>query len=127
MASMLLVDLLSVAVWNMMLTYQMFSSSFSLSLASSGMSASGIDLGELLVSGFNCRLILLGNLGSNLAVLSCSLIQLTSWTSLHLPTIISVAIGNFLVRLQVVLLMFIIGMFSILESCVPFYVVHPRE
>ena len=40
--------------------YLTLSSSFILSLASSGTSASGIDLHELLVSGFNCKLVLVG-------------------------------------------------------------------
>ena len=68
-----------VALWDTMLMYLMLSSSFNLSLATSGMAASRIDLDELLVSAVsvNCRLVLSGNLGSNLAVLSCSLVQLT--------------------------------------------------
>ena len=67
---------ISMAVRDMMLAYLMSSTSFSLSLASSGISASGIDLDKLLASGSNCRLVLLGILGNNLAVLSCSLVQL---------------------------------------------------
>ena len=101
------------AVWDMILVYLMSSSSFSLTLTLSGMSGSGIDQDEWLVSGSNCGLVLLGISGSNLAALHCSLGQLTSWTSLHLPTSVSVAIGQCLVRPQVLLLTFIIGMFSV--------------
>ena len=69
---------MSVAVWDIILMYLMCNSSFSLYLGLPGISASGIDLGELLVSGSNCRLVLLGILGSYYTVLSCSLVQLTS-------------------------------------------------
>ena len=101
------------AVWDTMLVYLMWSSSFSLSLALPGMSASGIDLGKLLVLGSNFRLVLSSILGSRLAVISYSMVQLTSQTSSHLPTIAKVDIGKFLGRLQVVLLVFIISMFSV--------------
>ena len=49
--SMKLVLPISVAVWDMMLAYLTLSSSFSLSLALSGIPASGINLGWLFVSG----------------------------------------------------------------------------
>ena len=68
-SSMRLVLPISVNVWDMMLAYLMLGSSFSLSLALSGMPASGIDLDGWLVSHSNCRLVLLGFLGSNLAAL----------------------------------------------------------
>ena len=93
--SMRLVLPISVAVWDMMLMYLMLSSLFSLSLALSGMSASGIDLGELLVSGSNCRLVLLGILGNNLAVLSCSLIQLAPGVLHIFPLMLVWLLANF--------------------------------
>ena len=77
------------------------------------MSTSGIDLDEWLVSDSNCRLVFLGIFVTNLAVLPCSLIQLTSWASSHLPASASVVTGKFLVRLQVMLLTFMVGMFSV--------------
>ena len=48
---------ISVAVWDMILAYLTSSSSFSWSLTSSGISASGINVGELFVSGSNCRVV----------------------------------------------------------------------
>ena len=51
---------ISVAVQITMFMYLMSGHSFILSLDSPGISASGIDLGKLLVSGSNCRLVLLG-------------------------------------------------------------------
>ena len=68
-SSMRLVLPISVAVWDTMLAYLMSGSSFSWSLASSGMSTSGIDLDGWLVSDSNCRLVLLGIWGSSLAAL----------------------------------------------------------
>ena len=63
-SSMRLVLPISVAVWDMMLVYIMSSSSFSLSLALSGMSPSGMDLDGWLVSDSNYRLVLAGTLNS---------------------------------------------------------------
>ena len=77
---------ISMAVWDTMLAYLMLSSSFSLSLASSGISASGIDLHELLVSGSNCKLVLVGIFGSSLVVaLSFSVVHLISYSCSHFP------------------------------------------
>ena len=51
---------ISVAVWDMILAYLMSCSSFSLSLVSSGVITSGINIDKWLASGSNCRLVLLG-------------------------------------------------------------------
>ena len=98
-----------------MLVYLMLSSSFSLSLASPGISASGIDLGILLVSGSNCRLVLLGIWGRSFTVLSCSLVQLTSWSSSHLPASTSSGYWWIFHKTTSGGVIFIISMFSVFE------------
>ena len=76
------------------------------------MSASGIGFEEDLVSGSNCKLVLCGILGSNFVVSHCSLLQLTSWISSHFPAGANVAIGEFLVMVQGLLLVLSMGMFK---------------
>ena len=79
-------------------------------LASTGISASEIDLDELFVLGFNCRLVFTGIFGGSLVVaLPCSVVRLISYTCPHFPPKARVAMGEFLVRLQVVLLVFYMG------------------
>ena len=70
----------------MILMYFQSSSSCSCVLASSGMSASRIDLrrGDL-VFGSSCRLVPSGISGNNFALLHCTWFQLTSWISSHFP------------------------------------------
>ena len=70
---------ISVVVWDTMLASLTLSGSFSLSLASSGISESGIDLDELFVSGSNCKLVLANIFGNSLAVaLSYRVVHLIS-------------------------------------------------
>ena len=89
----------------------LFRSSWSFVLASSGMSASGMELGKLLVSGSSCKLVFCGILGSSLEVSHQSLLPLTSWASLHFPTGCTDAVGKFLPILHGTCLAFRMGMF----------------
>ena len=74
--------------------------SCSCTLASSGMSAFGIDLRGDLVLGSFYRLVPSSISGNNFALLHCTWFQLTSWISLHFPAGISVAKGEHLEMLQ---------------------------
>ena len=85
--------------------------SWSLVLASSGMSASGMELAKVLVSGFSCKLVFCGICGSSLEMSHWSLLQLTSWTSSHIPPVCIDAIGMFLPILHRTLLTFRMGIF----------------
>ena len=69
----------------------------------------GIDF-EDLVSGSNCKLVLCGILGSNFVVLHCSLFQLSSWASSHFPPVLAWLLGEFLLLMQGLLLVFSMGM-----------------
>ena len=91
---------ISVAVWEMILMYVWSTSSCSCALASSGMSASVIDLSGALVWGSSCRLVPSGISGNNFALLHHTWLQLTSWISSHLPAGASVAKGELLDILQ---------------------------
>ena len=77
-----------------MLMYFLSRSSCSHTLASSGISASGIDLRGDLVSGSSCKLVPSGISGNSFAMLHCTWFQPTSWISSHFTAGASFAIGD---------------------------------
>ena len=96
----------------MICKYFLFRRCWSLVLDSLGMSTSGMELAKPLGSGFSCKLVFYGNWGSSLEVSHQSLLQLTSWTSLHFSTGCIDAIAMFVPILIRTLLAFRMGMFS---------------
>ena len=83
-----------------MLMYFLSRSSCSCTLASSGMSASGIDLRGDLVSDSSCKLVPSDISGNNFVVLACLWFHPTSWISSCFAAGASVAIGEFLDMLK---------------------------
>ena len=102
---------ISIALCKIICKYLLFRSFWSLVLASLGMSASGMEVAKLLVSGSSCKLVCCSIWGSSLEVSHGSLLQLSSWASLHLHTGCIDAIGMFLPILHRTLLPFRMGMF----------------
>ena len=94
-SSIMLVLPISVVVWDMMWMYFLLSSSCSWFLFCCGMSTSGRDLDNGLVSGSNYKLVFYGILCNYFAVPHCNLLQLTAWISLHFPAGISIAMVDF--------------------------------
>ena len=92
---------ISIAVQKMILMYFLSRHSCSCTLASSRMSASGIDLKGDLVSGSSCRLVPSSICGNNFALPYCIWFQLTPMIPSHFPAGASVANGEHLEILQI--------------------------